>query len=144
MPRESLRSEMERLPDSGIYLLLIHLRKDVDISVGSLGVQHFCKGYYVYVGSAQRNLRKRVERHLRNKKKIRWHIDYLLKEGKVIDFYAENLPKEFEERMAMKLKETHKFIPEFGASDSKAPSHLFVLNNIQDWERVKELLREFK
>ncbi len=135
---------MEKLPDRGIYLLLIYLRENADISVGSLGVQHFSKGYYVYVGSAQRNLRKRVERHLRDKKRIRWHIDYLLTRGEVVDFYAENLPKEFEERMAMKLKERYNFVPKFGASDSKAPSHLFILNNLKDWEEAKELLREFK
>ena len=63
----------------GVYCLLINLNKDTCIKVGAIGKISFKKGYYCYVGSAQNNLIARVSRHLRSRKTIRWHIDYLLK-----------------------------------------------------------------
>ena len=47
------------------------------ITIGKLGQFYFPKGYYVYAGSAKRNIRARVDRHLQMDKKKRWHIDYL-------------------------------------------------------------------
>ena len=37
----------------------------------------FKKGYYYYVGSAQKNLAQRIARHKQKDKKLHWHIDYL-------------------------------------------------------------------
>lgn len=34
-------------------------------------------GYYYYIGSAQKNLQQRIDRHLKKEKKLFWHIDYL-------------------------------------------------------------------
>jgi len=62
----------------GVYVLIISLAKDVNVKVGALGKIDFKKGTYAYVGSAQTNLLKRVERHLRKAKRRFWHIDYLL------------------------------------------------------------------
>ncbi len=47
------------------------------VRVGALGMLAFPKGFYTYTGSAMKNLRQRVGRHLRRDKKVRWHIDYL-------------------------------------------------------------------
>lgn len=52
----------------GIYILLISITRDISVSVGALGNKDFHKGLYAYVGSAQNNLEKRVERHLRRSK----------------------------------------------------------------------------
>lgn len=94
----------------GIYNLLIKLDKDCRLKVGMLGTFRFPKGYYVYTGSAQNNMEKRIARHLaiaecgiRNAEsqkenifvpqsalcnphspKMHWHIDYLLKAARVI------------------------------------------------------------
>ena len=62
----------------GIYILLISIAGRISVSVGALGDKSFQKGLYVYVGSAQNNLEKRVKRHLRKVKRRFWHIDYLL------------------------------------------------------------------
>ena len=35
-------------------------------------------GRYLYAGSAKKNFNARIARHLSNRKKLRWHIDYLL------------------------------------------------------------------
>jgi len=32
----------------------------------------------MYTGSARRNIEVRIARHLRQEKKLKWHIDYLL------------------------------------------------------------------
>ena len=143
MQQEYLKSEMERLPDRGIYLLLIFKDKNEEIRVGALGKIKFDKGYYVYIGSAQRNLRKRIERHLRKEKKMKWHIEYLLSHSKIIDIFAKNYPKSYEEKIAIKLGEKYPYIPKFGSSDSRAPSHLFRIER-NDWIAIKEFLRDFK
>ncbi len=59
------------------YQLLIRLRRNSHITVGALGKHLFPAGYYVYTGSAKRNLAARVARHARKDKPLRWHIDYL-------------------------------------------------------------------
>ena len=112
--------------DSGIYFLLIHLDRSVSIPVGALGEVEFPEGYYLYVGSAQRNMRKRIERHLRREKRKRWHIDYLLEVAEVVEHIAFPLPKRCEEEIAMNLGEKFHFVHGFGASDSRAKSHLFL------------------
>lgn len=63
--------------DSGLYVLLLHLTSSQRISIGALGEHHFKRGWYLYTGSARRNLRRRVARHLSSEKALRWHIDYL-------------------------------------------------------------------
>ncbi|RLF60544.1 MAG: GIY-YIG nuclease family protein, partial [Thermoplasmata archaeon] len=67
----------------GSYVLIINLKKEKEIEIGRLGRILFNKGYYAYVGSGLNNLEKRVGRHLRKNKKKKWHIDYLLEEGKI-------------------------------------------------------------
>lgn len=62
----------------GCYSLVIALSKRKTISVGRLGVETFPQGTYVYTGSAMNGLSARLLRHLRRKKKLHWHIDYLL------------------------------------------------------------------
>src|SRR3990170_5164922 len=62
----------------GIYVIVIKINKDTNINIGALGNLPFKKGLYAYVGSAQKNLQKRIKRHLRKQKRMFWHIDYLL------------------------------------------------------------------
>jgi len=139
---ESLKYKMEKLPDRGIYLLLVYLSRDENLCVGALGEISFKAGYYVYVGSAQRYLRKRIERHVRRNKRIKWHIDYLLSQACVIDILAYSWSKEWEERIARMLAERYPYVVGFGCSDSNAPSHLFYLPNKEEWEKIKKLCEE--
>jgi Uri superfamily endonuclease len=80
----------------GIYSLVIDVRQDMAIPVGAMGTLCFSRGYYIYTGSARgkasMNLHTRIRRHLQDKKKQRWHIDYLLKHKATIlrnAFYCE-------------------------------------------------------
>jgi Uri superfamily endonuclease len=54
------------------YLNTIYLVLDENqiISVGKLGVLPFKKGVYIYVGSAKRNIKQRINRHIKIRKKI--------------------------------------------------------------------------
>jgi sugar fermentation stimulation protein A len=74
IPWAYLRREVE---DRGAYLLLLRLHQDRRVTIGRLGEHHFAAGTYIYVGSAMANLSKRVERHLRRRKRHHWHIDRL-------------------------------------------------------------------
>ncbi len=60
------------------YCLFIRVPAGLTVKIGRLGDFTFPAGRYVYTGSAKRNLRARVNRHLRREKRWRWHIDYLL------------------------------------------------------------------
>ena len=109
----------------GSYLLIIKLDKDSIIRIGKLGEIKFNKGLYVYVGSALNGLEQRIQRHLRDNKKIHWHIDYLLNYAKITDvFYKENNTRE-ECFIAKKFDKKFTSIPGFGCSDCKCKSHLF-------------------
>jgi sugar fermentation stimulation protein A len=64
--------------NSGNYLILLELPEGRDIGIGALGILGFRAGWYVYAGSARKNLSQRVNRHLRRQRKQNhWHLDYL-------------------------------------------------------------------
>ncbi len=111
----------------GIYCLLIAVPRDLCRRVGSLGVVHFKKGRYVYVGSAQNNLRKRVTRHFARDKKRHWHIDHLLNAPGVRLLAAYHRPgdRKAECRAARQLMASAEPVPRFGCSDCVCGSHLF-------------------
>jgi Uri superfamily endonuclease len=71
----------------GSYCLCIKVSESAKIMVGALDMIDFCKGYYVYIGSALNGLKHRINRHVKTSKgeykAIHWHIDYLLKHQKV-------------------------------------------------------------
>lgn len=117
----------------GIYALVIFLDADAEIKIGALGKIDFAKGHYVYVGSAQNSIEKRVKRHLRKEKKLFWHIDYLLncKKSKITKVFYDQSKKTEECVVAKKIKEHGCEIIAFGCSDCKCSSHLFHIKNAE-------------
>jgi len=116
----------------GVYVLVLNISKNLQAKIGFLGKIKFDKGNYVYVGSAQNNLEKRIARHtLKNKKKF-WHIDYLLDSEftKVINVFYKKSRKIEECKIADKLGKTEILIPNFGCSDCNCKSHLFRIKNL--------------
>ena len=124
--------ELERI--KGVYLLLIKISKEIQTKVGSLGMIKFDKGIYAYVGSAQNNLEKRVERHLRKKKRMHWHIDYLLnnRNVKILKVFYKKADKTQECKIAQELNKNETPIKSFGCSDCKCKSHLFKIKDIKN------------
>jgi len=75
--RASALSPPRFVEDAGIYCLVLRLRRSHWVAAGKLGHCRLAAGWYVYVGSAKRNLTARLTRHLRHEKRLHWHIDYL-------------------------------------------------------------------
>jgi len=117
---------MEADLDSGSYLLIIKLRRKQKVKIGKLGVFDFPAGYYLYTGSAMRNLRKRVARHQRRRnKKLRWHIDFLLNnQYAVLERTVLYPSRDGQEcrinRKIQKLRGGEILVRRFGASDCKS------------------------
>ncbi len=110
----------------GIYMLNIEIEKETERKIGSLGKINFKRGFYIYVGSAMKNLESRIKRHKRKTKKLRWHIDYLTSEAKKIIGYPIITRKQLECSLAQAIKRiAQDSIPNFGASDCNCDSHLF-------------------
>jgi len=121
----------------GTYCLIINVKTDSEIKVGSLGRLKFAKGHYVYVGSALNNLEKRIARHLKNRKKEHWHIDYLLASRNAV--VEEVLYRQSNERQECKfaqlLSRSGAAVTNFGSSDCKCKSHLIRISCLGeiDW-----------
>jgi len=115
----------------GIYLLIISVEEETKVDVGALSSVYFERGIYAYVGSAQNNLRKRIERHLRKSKKKFWHIDYLLdnRHAKIIRVFYKERDKLEECKTARELNKIGIPVLNFGCSDCDCVSHLFMLEN---------------
>ena len=126
------------MKDSGLYQLLLYLPENKRIIVGSKGVFNFTAGYYVYTGSAKRNLNARVSRHIKHKKKLRWHIDYLTSKALCIAHRSYLTPNFSECELHQKtLKQPNASMPVkgFGASDCSCYSHLIFFNSLNDaWQ----------
>ena len=95
--------------------------------MGALGDVYFKEGSYVYVGSAQRNLEKRVQRHFRKEKKLFWHIDYFLscERAKIEKVFFRQADKLAECEIAQELGRRGEPVAGFGCSDCRCQSHLF-------------------
>jgi len=113
--------------DSGFYQLVIRLVEERIISVGRRGRFTFPSGYYVYTGRAMRGLESRIARHLRRDKKMRWHIDYLLRHASVIEVrrYGGDLSECALSRTVGTLPGSRIVVQGFGSSDCRCPAHLF-------------------
>ena len=116
---------------SGIYILEICAKDEFSLGIKKYQDQIFPKGYYYYVGSAQKNFYHRVKRHLHDTKSIHWHIDHLLEvptnNVKTI-FALRNKSKEYECKMVADLENQRGLVfpvKGFGNSDCrKCYSHL--------------------
>ena len=124
IPIEILKKEFN---NSGSYLLIMHLQEKTYIPKFST---YFSSGYYVYVGSAQKNLLQRIARHKRKKKTLKWHIDYLLLKAHLQNSIPIVSSQKLECKIAKDLSQIcDKVILNFGASDCKCSSHLFYFAN---------------
>ncbi len=122
----------------GAYILLIVTEKDEKIEIGALGKIFFKKGRYCYVGSAlgPGGIEARVERHLKKRNKLRWHIDYLLQYAAVERVYYSTEMSETD--VVRHISKEFTGISGFGSSDSPFRTHLFVCEK----EKLIDFLRD--
>jgi Uri superfamily endonuclease len=129
--RDSEENMTKKAILKGTYCLLIHLKQNSQIKVGKIGEINFKRGYYMYVGSALNSLEARIKRHLRDDKKLFWHVDYLLavKDAEIdnVQFAISN--EKFECDLASQISKNGTIITGFGCSDCKCESHLFYFKD---------------
>lgn len=115
--------------DRGNYLLLLKLPTLQNIEIGKLGKVQFREGYYLYAGSAQKNLVQRLERHRRERKNLFWHIDYLRAQAEFHWALPIRTGDDLECELASALKKIAGWqVPGFGSSDCSCDSHLFGMS----------------
>jgi sugar fermentation stimulation protein A len=116
----------EEMGNAGDYMIVLRLEAPQTIAVGSLGPVPFAEGYYVYVGSAKKNLDQRMAHHRALRKKMHWHMDYLRKETDFVGAIPIRTCDDLEHDLARALSEIADWdVPEFGCSDCHCRSHLF-------------------
>jgi Uri superfamily endonuclease len=122
-------------------MLIISVNQNINVNIGILGNQNLEKGYYIYVGSAQTNLEKRILHHNKLDKKKFWHIDYLMEceETKISNVFYKKEGKQGECKLADNISKKCYSIRDFGSSDCKCKSHLFRIKNLED---IKQILLE--
>ncbi|KPK97893.1 MAG: hypothetical protein AMJ95_06785 [Omnitrophica WOR_2 bacterium SM23_72] len=122
------------------YILLIKVFRGFNVLVGRLKDLHFKKGFYFYIGSAQRGLGARIQRHLTKTKNIFWHIDYLLSSeyAQINEIWINSKAREC---LTVKTltKAGYNFIEKFGCSDCNCKSHLFFIR--KDTSQLKNILK---
>jgi sugar fermentation stimulation protein A len=113
--------------NGGNYLLILELEEAVSVTVGSLGTIGFEPGWYVYAGSARKNLSQRLSRHLRKvRKQKHWHIDYLTPYAGKMQALPIASYRNLECDLAKELKRLGgEPAPGFGCSDCHCGSHLY-------------------
>lgn len=132
--------------DRGSYIMIMHLEEDALIRVGALGPISFRRGYYLYTGSAKKNMTKRIERHMRKRKNLFWHIDYLREGADYCIPIPVRSSTSLECLIAKRLGElTDWSIADFGSSDCHCKGHLFGMdrNPLED-PRFIAMIQHFR
>lgn len=127
IPWEVMEREAQ---DSGSYILILRIPNDITIAVGSLGHVFFPRGYYMYIGSSKLNLTKRIERHLRKRKKYFWHIDYLRDHAAACIALPIRSNALLEHDVASAISRIANWsVPGLGSSDCSCETHLFAMQD---------------
>jgi len=127
----AIRGRSHRNVTKGSYILLIELGRDRSVRVGVLGDIGFPKGRYVYVGSAMSGIESRVARHARRRKKEHWHIDRLIRAGRVVGAWMIPAKSDIEcevNDFVERLEGASSIVRGFGSSDCSCASHLHLVD----------------
>lgn len=129
--------------NKGSYVLVLNCNENKTIVIKSKKIT-LRKGYYLYVGSAMKNLYQRVGRHVsfhEGKYKSHWHID------KLLDFciieYAIMIPDGLYRELDISIlfSKHFKSIKGFGASDLKIDSNLYYTNNLIEFFDLMKFIK---
>ncbi len=118
----------------GTYALVLYLDETQRFVVGGTGDQSFPAGNYVYVGSALGGLWQRVGRHMRQDRRTRWHIDYLLDHMALQEIWYAVGDERRECSWARALAAAPGAEPwgRLGASDCRCATHVFRIDEHSD------------
>lgn len=129
--------------EKGVYTIVLRLRRDAVVDVGSLGPVTFRAGWYAYTGSARgTGGLKRVLRHIAVMEGVnptrRWHIDHLLPLGELVEVVATPTGEDLECSVARRIGERFPSVRGFGSSDCSCPSHLHYSGGVEIVQAVRE------
>lgn len=131
----------------GAYVLIFVLVAAQTLRAGRLGPINLAPGRYAYVGSARGpgGLRARLARHLRQEKRLHWHVDYLTQCVAISAVYWAVAVEPLECRWAqalLRLPGAALGPAGFGSSDCQAGcrSHLIRLPDSVDDEALRAAL----
>lgn len=110
--------------DAGLYLLVLRVSRAVRLEVGDVGARALPAGFYVYTGSARRVLGRRIARHLRLRKRLHWHIDYLRARSSGVRAFPIRAAWDECALAADVARIGGELVPGFGSSDCRCPGHL--------------------
>ncbi len=118
----------------GTYVLVLLVTREAQISIGRLGSFNFPPGYHLYAGSARGpgGLKARLTRHLSGRKQVRWHVDYLLREAKVVEVWTAPSPDKLEclwAQALLRMPGARISVSGFGSSDCGCPTHLVYFSS---------------
>lgn len=131
---------------AGTYALVLNLEAGTKLQVGRLGEFTFAAGVYCYVGSARGpgGLNGRLARHLRQRKRSHWHIDYLLQGASVLEVWTKPSSHRLECAWAAALltnRSAEPMIPGFGSSDCGCSTHLIYVGSSPALHPLRRQLR---
>jgi sugar fermentation stimulation protein A len=116
--------------DRGSYIIILRLGRDWKLPIGGLGEVKFRKGYYLYAGSAMKDLSQRIARHRRLIKKKHWHIDHLREHAYFVAAIPIRTSGDLECSIAGELGTIANWqVPDFGSSDCSCATHLFGMHD---------------
>jgi sugar fermentation stimulation protein A len=116
--------------DNGSYIIVLRLEQNSRIPVGGLGDIEFRKGFYLYVGSAKKDLTRRINRHRSERKNLFWHIDYLREYAVFHAALPIRTAADLECEIAASLSKIADWrVIGFGSSDCSCESHLFGMKD---------------
>ncbi len=136
----------KELQDSGVYAIVLRLDSARRIKTGSLGEILYPEGYYIYVGTAKKGLRKRINRHRAARKRLHWHIDYLRRHSSVLQGFAIRGPERSECELAEAIRRLSDWqIEGFGSTDCNCQGHLFAMaDNPLQSKRFIDTILDFR
>ncbi len=112
--------------DRGAYVVIMKLSAPRSLDLGGLGVLDLPSGHYLYIGSAMRGLKSRLARHGRKRKRMHWHVDYLLDAAEAVELLPIRSSRRLECAIARDLSEAPlRAVRGFGCSDCTCESHLY-------------------
>ena len=127
--------------------MVIDLGVGIRLRVGRLGIHNRPPGYYVYIGSALGGLSSRLRHHMKSKKRLHWHIDYLLQQAAVAQIWYTLGKNRLEctwNTILGNLPGATSSIPGFGASDCLCSTHLTHFPTIPPFDFFNQKLRQSK
>ncbi|MEM3399796.1 MAG: GIY-YIG nuclease family protein [Candidatus Micrarchaeia archaeon] len=128
---------------AGTYLLYLLVNESKTIMIGRQKT-NFQPGLYVYVGYAPNDLEKRIDRHLKMKRRKHWPIDFLIENAEVVGVKTfENVKAgacDFVKKLA-EVSEGH--VPGFDCPDCECEceSHLYYFGSESE-DKINKALEE--